>query len=151
MPLGQFSTPDARRIADATRWVEAHGLEPRRRRRVPRGGDSTPLEVHRVRVKKVAGEDGGEPGDAETRCSFVYDLYPFAGVWDDMTEEARIAENVSTVWGRADFGRYRAAGDGTEAIAARDPNLPPDDPEYWFLLYVADEVEETAICDAAAP
>jgi hypothetical protein len=72
-------------------------------------------------------------------------------VFDDFTEDDRIAESVATVWSRADVGRYRAALAGTSAIAITDPSIPPTDPGYWSLLHVYDEVEDTTICNAAAP
>jgi hypothetical protein len=56
MPLGQFSMPDARRIADATRWVEAHGLESRQRRRVPRSGGDAPTLATTARLAGYLGE-----------------------------------------------------------------------------------------------
>ncbi|MCE5230472.1 hypothetical protein LLG95_12880 [bacterium] len=96
-----------------------------------------------VRVKKTA----GDWGTATTRCSWVYDLYPTTG---EMDEDTRLVAGVSSVYGRASAGRYHAAAYGSVAIAVIDPDGDPEDPGAWMLIAV-DEVEDVAVCNAAAP
>jgi len=125
------STPDEVAIVD------------RRRNYMP-APQAPPVWLQRVRVECV----GGAPGSPGTRCSWVYDAYPIRG---DMMEENRIAQGISEVGGRADVGRYRAAEVGTLAILAIDFECDPEDPGRYMLPYVADEVPECAVCNAAAP
>ena len=139
---GDIGGPGAHRRVTSS-GVSTSVYKARKRQRV----QPQPLQIYRVRVRQA----GGDPGGSTTRCTFAYDLFPYVGAWEDVSQGEPIAVAVARVWGRCDEGRYRAAFDGTEALAARDPNLLPEDPDYWFLLYVADEVPETAICFAGTP
>ena len=107
------------------------------------GGGGSNVETLTVRVKRT----GGSSGDADTRCSYVYDVYPLHG---ELNDDTRLVAGVSNVLGRADRGRYRHAADGTPALAWWDTTSEdPDSPSAWTLVDVADEVEDVATCNAA--
>lgn len=117
----------------------------------PRAVDLIEPIVVLVRVKLVA-STADQHGDATTRCSYLYDVFPYRGemIDDGSEDDTRIAIDSEPLGDRTDVGWYDfvpiPGEDFSFAKAFRDLD-DPDEPGVWRLHTVDGEVEHTFGCD----
>ena len=84
-------------------------------------------------------QNGGQAGDHDTQCNFMYDIYP---PFEDRTANTKLnATPLLPHKPRALVGAYVAAAAGSFGYAVKNPSTG-----LWDLLEALKEVEDAAVC-----